>query len=207
MSSLRCDCVFAGRGTSTTLYASQHTHSREPMCTSVSLHWVMNCLITDMPPECSASQMRKIMQHGLRTHQTVHTAFAEPSSRGMLLAQEVVTHSPLPARYSLHELHGCVGHAVPVEVKDYCVELHELHELLEAPLGGTSPVGILFTANGHTTALVACRNGLFFFDSLVAKVQQIDFTDVMGVLVRTHKLSTDDEYSVVVVTSKSRVCG
>lgn len=175
------------------------------MCTSVSLHWLMNCIITGMPPECSTAHMHLIMQHGLRTHEAVHAA--DGRAHGMLLAREVLEHSPLPARYSHRELHGCVGHTVPVEVQDYCVELHELQHLLAAPLQGTQPVAMLFTATGHTTALFACKHGLFHFDSLVAQVQQIDFDDVMGVLLRTHKLSTDHEYSVVVVTSTARVCG
>jgi hypothetical protein len=193
--------VFCTRRTRTTRYASQHAHSREPMCTSVSLHWVMTCHITGMLPECSAAQMRLIMQQGLRTHRAVQGANADGRAHGMLHAHEVLEHSPLPPRYAHRELHGCVGCALPEEVKDYCVQLQDLRHLLTAPRSVTGqPVALLFTATGHTTALFACKHGLFHFDSLVAQVEQIEFDDVMCVLLRTHKLSTDHEYSVVVVT-------
>lgn len=134
------------------------------MCTSASLQWAVTCLATGMAPECSQDQMHRIMRQASRTHETCAMAVR----RGMLQTYEVLELFPLPPRYCMRELFGCVGYVPAAEAGELCVSIDDAHRVL------TSAEAMVFTSAGHTTSFVCSRHGCFHFDSAVAVVRRID---------------------------------
>lgn len=174
-------------------YPSQFTYGPEMMCTSVAMHWVMACH-SRVHPVCSPESMAIIMQSGLLRHRAVRFHCEAAGRSGLLHMHEVLQCCPLPERFVHRELHGCVGRDPDPEVQEYCVALHELGKHL-AP----GPVGVLFTARAHTSALFSGEHGLFHFDSAVAEVREISVAGVSAVLRIAHGLKLGDEYSVCLV--------
>lgn len=74
-------------------------------------------------------------------------------------------------------------------------------DALSTYLEGTA--GMLFTAIGHTSALVAGPRGLFHFDSAVAAERSIIASMNAGVLTHAHRIAGDNEYCVTVVRTTS----
>jgi hypothetical protein len=180
-----------------TVYDSQFSYTTELMCTSVSMHWVMACLTSDMHPRCSREQMRAIMEHGLHKHVAVRSEWP-PAKRHVCTVQpqEVLKRYPLPLRFEYLELHGCVGSVPDPEVQHFCVGLDAVGEYL------AHAAGVLVTARGHTTALVAGPHGVFHFDPAVAAVRRVG-GGVAGVLEHAHRLARNDEYSITVVRRRA----
>lgn len=134
------------------------------MCTSASLQWAMACLATGMAPECSKEQMQRIMLQASRTHRTCAMAVRQ----GILQTYEVLELFPLPPRYCMRELFGCVGYVPTTEAGESCVSIDDTRSVLE------SAKAVVFTCAGHSTCFVCCRHGCFHFDSAVAAVRRID---------------------------------
>jgi hypothetical protein len=179
-------------------YASQFTYTSELICTSVAMHWVLFCY-THLHPVCSQAHMDLVMNEGLRRHRAVRAHSDTAGRNGLLQIHEVLECCPLPERFVHLELHGCVGRDPDPEVQEFCVALHDLGRLLQST---TKATGVLVTARAHTTALFAGRHGLFHFDSAVAEVRGIRYSDIPAVLRIAHKLHMGDEYSITIVQSR-----
>ena len=174
------------------------------MCTSASLRWGIACISGAIHPQCTEKQMHAVMTQSC----FIHKKSAATSIANILQTHEVVQAFPLPSKYRMREMFGCVGHEPPTECKPFCISFDDLSALLQTSRART----LIFTCNGHTTAFACGRHGCFHFDSAVAAVQETDFgagnskdkdidTELLrSILASAHRgLQTDTDFTVTVI--------
>lgn len=162
------------------------------MCTTASMHWCMATLTELIHPQCTQEQMRGIMQQAVRTH----TACVSSVGHRMLQTRELMDLYPLPKNYSTREFFGCVGDVTANDIADCCVKVGDVARLM------TPKSAIVFTANGHTTAVLKNIHGCFHFDPAGATVQRLSSPDVdlCTVLAAAHRsMPPDTDFTLYVI--------
>lgn len=198
------------------------------MCTSVSLHWALACLSSPTHPQCSEAQMTGIMRRGLKTHEEVCDVtgrgmlqvcevlqhYPLPLAYSCREIYGCVGHTPptelaecCVALEDLCSLLGGSPERSPEHVAGDITKLSPEHTIRPPQTFRQAPLktkakrrALLFTAGGHTSALLRSERGLFHFDPVVAAVQRLSCEGVSRVLARAHTpLVKGTDFSVAVL--------
>lgn len=165
------------------------------MCTSACLHWALAVLKELVAPQCSVLQMDYIMKSASYTH----SYSVGVVMKCTLQTQEIIDIFPLPHEYCSREYFGVVGYTPPHEHEEWSVDIHDLNRIISCPSA------LVFTANGHTSALASFPDGIFHFDSVGTTVrhfssQIMNFSEIVA---PSHgNMPTGTAFTIVVLEKK-----
>ena len=158
------------------------------MCTTASFFWLLAVIRFELAASPPHEAMHKLMSHAAAVHHDVvrslHTAHKLPKCTKFLNHEDIITASRLPSGVASTPM---AGHQLDCEPDpDFATLGPTLHRRDLYKQVGPSD-GLLLTANNHTVAFCADRDGCrHFFDSMPAVVLPVHHPRELDALLDRH---------------------